>query len=144
MRANIDRDKVVIIFDWCKKKFGKSRYWTDYPILRVYQSLGLSLDSEGHGRLGQFNDGIISVFLGHKMTVRTLCNVVLHEYKHYLLNDNEWNKIHKTLVKLGFDAEEAMFIHPHEKKTEQFEKEWGDICYNELKSKLYKKNKKKR
>lgn len=116
MKANIDRDKVLIIFEWCKNKFGKSRYWTDYPNLRVYNSLGMSLDSDGHGRLGQFRDGTISIFIGHKMTVRTLCSVVLHEYKHYLLNDNEWNKIHKTLVKLGFDEDEATFIHPHEKR----------------------------
>ena len=139
MRAQFNREKVLLVLDWCINKFGKSKYWSDFPKLIVYKSMGITLDSTGTGRYGQYNDGIISIYLGHNKTVRFYCNVVLHEYKHYLLNDVEWNHKYKQLKKSGLSEEDAMFKHPHEAIANKFADKWQNECYNDLKNKLYKK-----
>jgi len=138
MRAKITREKVSLILKWCEDNFGRSQYRRKYPKLRVYQTEGKSLDCTGNGRYGEYYRGTITIFLGHEMTVRFLCYIVCHEYKHYMLSDADWNIKHRMLLQKGLTAEEIMFKHPHEKICEQFGKKYSNICFKELKNQLYK------
>lgn len=138
----IDRKKVLLILRWCEKKFGKSEYWEYYPFLHVYKSKGryAAGDNDIKGRFGQFINGEISIFLGRHKTVKELCNTVIHEYKHYLLSEDDFQREYKKLKKLGYPEEDAWIIkHPHEKITKKFADKWAHVCYNELKHELYKK-----
>lgn len=135
---NIDRKKVLLILDWCIKRFGKSRYQKDDLKLRVYKSKGISNEHKT-GLRGTYYKGTICIYLGSNDSVPELCKTVNHEYKHYLLSEKTWEKQYGHLVKKGLSDEDICVEHPHEKICDKFEKKWGPICYKELKHKLYKK-----
>jgi hypothetical protein len=137
--TRIDRKKVLLILEWCKKKFGKSKYWEYYPFLRVYKTKGIYCDNDGDGRYGQCLEGTITVFLGRHKTVLEVCNTVIHEYKHYLLSDDNFYLKLKELKKRGVKENDAIRNHPDEKITKKFADKWAHVCYNELKRELYKK-----
>lgn len=137
----VDRKKVLLILEWCKKKFGKSKYWEEYPLLRVYRTNGWSIDGDKKGRFGHFLEGEISIFLGRHRTIAELCDTVIHEYKHYLLSEDEFQLEYKKLKKQGYSENDAwIYKHPHEKITKKFANKWGHVCYNELKHELHKRN----
>lgn len=143
MLTNINRAKVLLILEWCKKKFGKSKYWKSYPLLFVYKTKGRYADDDNDekGRYGHYVEGKISIFLGRHGTVKDLCDTVLHEYKHYLLSEDDFQREYKRLKKQGYSEEDASTRkHPHEKLTKKFADKWAHACYNELKNELYKKN----
>jgi hypothetical protein len=137
----VNRKKVLLILEWCKKKFGKSKYWKDYPQLRVYRTNGWSIDGDKKGRFGHFIGGKISIFLGKHKTIMELCDTVIHEYKHYLLDEDEFLLEYKKLKKQGYSEKDALTDkHPHENMAIEFANKWGHVCYNELKHELHKRN----
>jgi len=134
----LDREKVLLIVDWCENKFGKSEHWKKPLRLRVYKSEGKHvIDFMKDGMRGMYYNGIISIYLASNKTVKQLCETVIHEYKHYLMNDKEYDELKALMKKYG--DYDFVYNHPHEKKANYAEKKWGRICYNELKSKLYRK-----
>jgi hypothetical protein len=139
VEKNISREKVEIILEWCINKFGKSEFVKKMPKLRVCNSKGLSYGKNGLYGCYDYKKNFISVFLENINSYKNLCEVVAHEYKHYLLNNKEFVKILKDMRKKGFDEEYISFYHPHELKSCRFEKYWGNVCFNELKNQLYKK-----
>lgn len=143
MKVYVSREKILLILDWCVRKFGKSKYQKKKIKLRIYRTKGISLDTTKIGRYGDYGDATISIFLGHEMTIRFLCKVVCHEYKHYLLSEDDWKLkykiLKKQLKKSGLSDDEIVDIHPHEEIAIRFENKWGNVCFNELKNKLYKK-----
>ena len=143
MRAlinNLDREKVVMILEWCKKNFGKSKYYDDFPSLRVCRSTGSSYYPKGDKQLfGTHRYGLITIYLGTHTSMKDLCKTVIHEYKHNLLSDEKYESIMNRLEKKGYSDDDIYEKHPHEKKCKEFENKWGDICFNELRRKLYKK-----
>jgi len=135
---NLEREKVEIIIDWCIKKFGYSKYFKKHPKLRVYKSGGTS-ESYKYSNLGTYYLGTITIYLGAHKSVKQLCSTVLHEYKHYLLSLDEYFKIQSRLEKKGLKQLQINQEHPHEIKCREFEKKWVDLCFKELRNKLYKK-----
>jgi hypothetical protein len=133
MIDGITRDKVLLILEWCKDRFGISPYKKTHPLLRVYKSAGFYADNDHYtkkerfDRCGQYDADscIISIFLKSNGSYEELCGTLLHEYKHYLLNSEFSNE----LIKLKKQ-------HPDEKYCNRFEKKWKMICYNELKDRL--------
>lgn len=138
MLKNVDREKVLLILNWCKNKFGKSKYWKNYPRLFVYKSTGASLDNEKDGRCGHYCNGVIAIFLGSNGDLKDLCGTVIHEYKHYLLNHSEYQREYKRLKKQGLTEKDTVYKHSHEKKAKRFENKWTHICYKELRKELIK------
>lgn len=136
MLKNVDRNKVLLVLNWCISRFGKSKYCKTYPRLFVYKSAGTSLDKEHDGRCGHYCDGSISIFLGSNKDLKDLCGTVIHEYKHYLLNDKEFQREYRKLKKQGLTEEVTNQKHTHEKKARRFENKWKFICYNDLKKQL--------
>jgi hypothetical protein len=129
----ITRDKVLLILEWCKNRFGKSGRKKTYPTLRVYKSSGFYADNEYYTKKERFNkcgeydanSCTIFIFLKSNGSYEELCGTFLHEYKHYLLNSAFSNELIKSKKQ-----------HPHERYCNWFEKKWKKICYNELKDKL--------
>lgn len=137
---SFDRKKVEIILNWCKKKFKRSKYIKKYPKLRVYKSKGSSyystLSIQGYY---SSDTNTISIFTGTISSLKELCNIVLHEYKHYLLDSDE-HEILYNLYEQQYDHEEIFNKHPHEIKCRKFAKKWENECYKEI-QKLTKINK---
>lgn len=135
---SISRDKVLLILKWCENKFGKSTHYKRFPKLRVYKSKGTANpDYRGTGLLGEFHNETIKIFLGSHTSVRQLCRTVIHEYKHYLMGLKEFYQLYGKFVKKGKNLDYIEDHHPHEIKAERFEKRWTDLCFKELKNKLY-------
>jgi len=138
MKVQVNREKVLFILNWCINKFGLSKFKKSYPKLRVYKSCGKSEYNERElGLYGTCSNGLITIFLGTNHSMNRLCKTVLHEYKHYLMCDDEYIVLEKKLKKCGIATDKIYDKHPHEIRARKFEKTWGDICFKELKNKLY-------
>ena len=138
---SIEKSKVLLILEWYKKRFKRSKYCKEYPTIYLYKSGGTSIEKTG--ARGAYENGIISIYLGSIISMKELCETIGHEYKHYLLNEKEYEKIYIKLSKSASykNDDEVYDNHPHEIKCSRFELKWGSICFKELKNKLYKKNK---
>lgn len=139
MLKTANRRKVLLILNWCISKFGKSKFWSTYPILRVYKSKGYSeFYGSKTGVCGSYDDGNIHIYLGSIKSYEELCRTVIHEYKHYLMNNDEYTRIERKLYKNHPDDDYVYDNHPHEKRAVKAEYKWGMVCYNELKAELRK------
>jgi uncharacterized protein YjaZ len=141
---NIDRNKLLLILNWCENKFGKSKYRKSTAKLRVYKTNGFSTGRRYYGlKRGlcghQSNDKII-IFLSTHRSMKELCKTIVHEYKHYLSSEKEWSMLYHKLKKQGLDDNKVIDEHPHEKEAIKFENKYGPICYKELKKELFNKN----
>jgi hypothetical protein len=135
----LPREKVLLIFEWYKHNFGKSKFYHKPLKLRVYHSQGKSdYADKDYGLRGTYNEGTLSIYLGSITTIQNVCKTVGHEYKHYLMNDRDYSYYSKKMKKRGLDKYSVYLNHPHEKRCRKFEEKWGSICFQELKNKLYK------
>jgi len=159
------RDKVQLILLWCKRKWGKSKFKKDYPKLRVYTKAKGTYNSS-RTSFGTYNyiTNTINIHVCHHRSYLQLIDTVIHEYKHYLLDTKEYQKIEKILYKNFKHSKGYVYryvsshlfenitmtevqdlisdVHPHEKKSERLAKKWSQICLKELKKELYLHNKK--
>jgi hypothetical protein len=140
MKAQIDRNKALVILDWCTKKFGKSKHQTSFPKMRFYKSSGMSDKNYEDGLRGWYNDktNTIIIFGGSNTSMRELCTTMIHEYKHFKLDPEEYVSLHHDLIKMGKTLDNIHMNHPHEKRCIRAERTWGDTCFNQLRNKLYK------
>lgn len=125
----ISREKALLILEWYKTNFGKSKFCKKPIRIRLYRNM----NSEYRGT---YDKGLICVFLKNNSCLREVCKTIGHEYKHYLLSPKDYLKIQDKLYKKNLDT---YLNHPHEKKCIRFEEKWGNKCFEELKNKLYKK-----
>jgi len=136
MYLKCKRDKAVLIFDWCKKKFGRSKFNHEYPQLLIFKSKN---NTEKFKAYYNNETNKIAIFLGRCYSYEMLCRCVIHEYKHYLMDNKEYEKITNFLMKKYKCSRDDVYdMHPHEKKAYKFEDKWSGICYKELKDKLHK------
>jgi len=146
MKASIERinrEKILLILNWCEKKFGKSKYWETMPRLRVYKTNGhTKIKRYKEGIFGYFIDNEIVIFVGKHNSIKSLCSTVIHEYKHYLSDFREWetilNKKNNSTDSIH-DSKYDVYNSSFEKKARRFENKWKDVCFNELRNKLYQK-----
>ncbi len=137
---NLDRKKVLLILEWCKTNFGRSKYHRKYPRLRVYRSTGKSSFQGCDGALcGTYRSGVISIYLGSHNSMKEVCRTVIHEYKHYLMSIREYRSIATQFRKKGYSENNISFNHPHEKECRSFENDNDDLCFSQLRKKLYSK-----
>jgi len=126
---DFSRKDALMILEWFKQKFGKSKFYNDPIRIRLYRNI----NSEFRGT---YDEGLICIFLPNNRGLKDICKTIAHEYKHYLLCPNEYFKLQKKLSKHNLDG---YADHPHEKRCFKFEEKWGNICFEILKNKLYKK-----
>jgi len=141
MRAAIDRERVLLILNWCVFKFGASKYQDEFPPkLRLYKSSGRTAFKDRSEELrGTYLNGVITIYLNSHHSIKELCETMVHEYKHYLMSDEEYEVLEKRIKKRIKNKEYLQYNHPHEKRARHMETKWGEICFNELRNKLYKK-----
>jgi len=140
MYAAITRDKAVLILEWFEDRFGRSKYCRTFPKIRVYRSRGTAdypYRKDGTRGSYSWDRKTIAVFLGTIQSVKVLCESIAHEYKHYLMDSKEYDRLEKALKRENLDIYETHRRHPHERACDRFEERWGPVCYGELKNRLY-------
>jgi len=67
------------MFDWCKSKFGESKFNNDFDV---------KISRKEKGKYGCYIDDldIIQINLNVHKSLIELCDTVIHEYTHYLQN----------------------------------------------------------
>jgi Zn-dependent peptidase ImmA (M78 family) len=132
MMLKIKRSKILLILEWCQKKF-KHKDNLSAPKLFIYNSRGKLNSNENLWGAYVIDSNRMNIFLPTHNTKFELVNTVLHEYKHYLLNrHHNYEKIYDKLKLKKFNDSEIASIHPHEKLCNMFAKKWEDVCYNEI------------
>lgn len=105
------------MLDWCFYIFGKSKYKASPPKLQVVKE---GDDCGGY----HFEKNIITIYLGSHNTVLELTSTIIHEYAHYLQDENIYNFYE------GFDV--AYKKHPYEIEAEEFSFKHTEKCYEAL------------
>ena len=73
---SIKRNHIVWMFDWCKAKFGESKFNNDFSVRVSYKD---------KSKFGCYLDDLdtIQVNLGTHKSLIELCDTVIHEFTHY-------------------------------------------------------------
>ena len=105
---------------WCETNLGTKSYGVNYCVRTrgVKYSPACGVYDNKHRT--------ISVFRDYSPTVKSVVQVVLHEYTHYLQNLRWYNNV---LSKVGYDR------HPQEVEARMFENRYS-ICWNDIKNKI--------
>jgi len=129
------RSKILRILEWCQKNLGQ-KVKTHYPKLHVYNSDGSSIS--GFSLYGHYdnNRNIITVFLKTHKNLLSLCDTVIHEFNHFLIDQEDryaYTKIHLKMKRAGFSEFEITKKHPHEKKCNKIANKYAQLCYMQIK-----------
>jgi hypothetical protein len=75
---NIKRKEILVLVQWCKDKFGKSKFQKSFPKIVISHKqenvCGLYFPSQNE----------IHIFPKQHKTFIDLCDTIIHEYTHYL------------------------------------------------------------
>lgn len=69
---------ILLILEWCRRKYKKSKYFEEYPALTIRRT--------GCKYKGVFDDEelLIEIFPNNHKTLNDLVKTMIHEYQHYL------------------------------------------------------------
>lgn len=113
----IERKHILIILDYCKEKWGKSKFVKKYP------KISFRVKKNAKFYYGDYHSGInvINVYLSRHKKILELCKTVIHEYTHYLQCMNKYEN-YIIVAKKNYDN------HPYEKTARYREKKFGKEC----------------
>ena len=117
----IDDMTVDLVFEWCKKKWGPSKFHDDYPQLFSYSC------KNRDGLYGFYDEksNELHIHLCYHKSVINLIRTVIHEYTHYTQN-----------VALNYDRYAARakkyYDNPYERAAENRANKYDSICKKEL------------
>lgn len=124
-RGHVDK-----IYEWCKKKYGRSKYNGRYPEI-VFRK-GDYYDGEEWGYYDEI-DQCIYINRDKHETLKDLADTIIHEYTHYLQNMYHYQIISKYL---------EHYQHPMEISAEDTAQKDSPECLKYLEN-LYKKQENK-
>jgi hypothetical protein len=121
MSISKDRQTALAVLEWCKKKWGLSKFQDDFPKLRCYKK------GDGGGYYGHFDDenNTIIIYLEPHPTVEDLVETVIHEYTHYKQNVTENYDNYVARYKAYND-------NPYEKTANNRAARWKDRCIKDI------------
>jgi hypothetical protein len=121
MSISKDRQTALAVLEWCKKKWGLSKFQDDFPKLRCYKK------GDGGGYYGHFDDenNTIVIYLEPHPTVEDLVETVIHEYTHYKQNVTENYDNYVARYKAYND-------NPYEKTANNRATRWKDRCIKDI------------
>jgi hypothetical protein len=123
----VDRRTAELALDWCRAKWGKSRYVKGRPRLRLLKRSRQEL-------YGWYNERInlITLRLDWHESPLDLIETVIHEYTHYLQDiAGRYDRLAEEYKDLPYEA------HPLEKQAYKRQARWGTQCWAELKLMQY-------
>lgn len=112
------------VFDWCVKRYGKSKYYKTYPIL----ILSYSKSQKYHGEFyaDDTDDELdieLVLYLNNLFSKRQIVLTMIHEYQHYLQSPIWLTRYYETTC---YDK------NPYEINAEKEAKQKCKQCIKEL------------
>lgn len=122
-KKTISKEEMFFILTWCKRKLGRSKYFS-------IRKLKLVVDNRIKF-LGHFDidNNIISINPSRHKNILELVETIIHEYVHFLQNPKEYDRLSKMVYRDYFD-------HPHEKEAEKIAIKLAPKCLKNLKNKI--------
>jgi hypothetical protein len=88
-KNNINLNNAKKILSWCKKEYGKSKFYKKYPKLYLYR---IPWEPKDYGYfLIDFNE--IILFKKPHNTFVEFIDTIIHEYIHYLQDQTKYDKL---------------------------------------------------
>jgi hypothetical protein len=118
----VDRRTAELALDWCRAKWGKSRYVKGLPRLRLLKRSRQEL-------YGWYNERInlITLRLDWHESPLDLVETVIHEYTHYGQDiAGRYDRLAEEYKALPYDH------HPLEKQAYKRQARWGARCLAEI------------
>lgn len=125
-----NREHVLRILKWCVDKWGKSDFANSLPRITVYKSSGNTRKIKGE-YIAETNK--IIIYLGAIDEYEELCEIIIHEYTHYMQDNNEFDEIYYKLKDKGIKEMNIYKTHPHEIKCRIYGRQYAEICSLETK-----------
>lgn len=108
--SSIKRNHIVWMFDWCKEKFGESKFNNDFSV---------KISRTDKSKFGCYLDDLdtIQVNLNMHKSLIELCDTVIHEFTHYLQDMGMYD--------VYFDKYNRNYNnHPYEISADNKAKKW--------------------
>ena len=108
--SSIKRNHIVWMFDWCKEKFGESKFNNDFSV---------KISRTDKSKFGCYLDDLdtIQVNLTMHKSLIELCDTVIHEFTHYLQDMGMYD--------VYFDKYNRNYNnHPYEISADNKAKKW--------------------
>lgn len=122
-KVRATRSKALKIYEWCKKKYGRSKYNGRYPTLHYKKGGEFLEDCWG---IYDPEDNYILINKNYVTTIEDLASTIIHEYTHYKQNI----KVDYAILMKYFDA--STTDHPLEKEAESVAERDTKQCLEEL------------
>ena len=129
----VNRYTAELAMEWCRRKWGKSRYVKGLPRLRCLARSGQEL-------YGWYNERInlITLRMDWHGTELDLVETVVHEYTHYLQDiAGRYDRLAEEYKALPYDR------HPQEKQAYGRQAKWSARCLAEIRLMEYIKQKRR-
>lgn len=127
----LNKIQVLCILKWCTDRWGKSLFADSLPKITVYKSNGNTRKIKGE--YDNIKNRIV-IYLGAIESYEELCEIIIHEYTHYMLNSDEYDKIYYDLQDMGMKEKYIYKVHPHEIKCRENGAKYSLICCEETKN----------
>lgn len=116
----LDRGFAVKVLNWCKRKYGKSRYNGSYPTISYTKPDYMLEDFSGYYEKDENHIYVNNVMCN---TVEETVNTIIHEYTHYLQNMFHYQILAKYIDRTH---------HPMEIEAERIAKRDSKKCIEDL------------
>jgi hypothetical protein len=119
-----NRTTALLALEWCKKKWKKSRYHSDYPKIRI-------LNRSARDLYGWYDEekNLITINMHLNRRVIDIIDTVIHEYTHYTQDcKNLYDKLWEE------NAHRPYREHPLEREAYRRQEKYGKICKSEIES----------
>ena len=123
--ANMKRRDILILVEWCKDKFGKSKFQKSFPKIVVNNKkgpyCGVYFPTENE----------IHIFPAQNKTFICLCDTIIHEYTHYLQMPTQQDQkdYNRHLKQKGY------FDNPFEVNARETAEKYTSFCFKNMKRK---------
>lgn len=123
LEARVNRSSALKVLEWCKKKYGRSKYNGRYPDLQFRKGDYITEDVWG---LYDEQENYIFINSSEVKTIEDLASTVIHEYVHYKQNIKvDWRVLSKY-----FDSESL--DHPLEREAHEVSERDFPTCLKEI------------
>lgn len=121
-KPKVNRASVVKVYEWCKKKYGRSKYKRSYPEICFKKE---DCTTEGLYGYYDYDDNEIYVNSTLIQELEDLVTTVIHEYVHY-----KQSKLDFFVLSRYFDS--SSLDHPLEREAEEVSQRDKSECMKEV------------
>lgn len=122
-QVKVNRSSATKVLEWCKKKYGRSKYNGRYPDLQFKKGDHVTEDVWG---MYDEQDNYIFVNSNEVKTLEDMTSTIIHEYVHYTQNIKvDWKVLSKY-----FDPESI--DHPLERQAHEVSERDFPTCMQEV------------